>query len=202
MSQLLGSLSRFWNRIQWTLFPFLEEELEPLTPKQQQLVSILEMIRIEEYLASVWQRKGRPMAERSPIARAFVAKAVYNMDSTRNLLERLKTDTNLRRICGWENIGSIPSESTFSRAFAEFAASQLLVKTHDALIQNTVGAEIVSHNSRDSTAIEGWEKPMPKKERQEVQEQECVKKKKGRPKKGEEKKAEEPTRLQKQLGMT
>jgi len=202
MSQLLGSLSRFWNRIQWTLFPFLEEELEPLTPKQQQLVSILEMIRIEEYLASVWQRKGRPMAERSPIARAFVAKAVYNMDSTRNLLERLKTDTNLRRICGWENIGSIPSESTFSRAFAEFAASQLLVKTHDALIQNTVGAEIVSHNSRDSTAIEGWEKPMPKKERQEAQEQECVKKKKGRPKKGEEKKAEEPTRLQKQLGMT
>ena len=45
MSQLVDSLSKFWNRIQGTLFPFLEEELELLTEKQKQLVSILELIR-------------------------------------------------------------------------------------------------------------------------------------------------------------
>jgi len=202
MSGLLKNLSVFWNRIQGSLIPFLEKELDSLTEKQQQLVSILEIIRIEDHLPLVWQKEGRPMAERSPIARAFVAKAVYNMNSTRDLLERLHTDSNLRRICGWESIGLIPSESTFSRAFAEFATSQLLVKTHNALIEHTVGKEIISHSSRDSTAIEGCEKPVSKKEKLEVQSEKPVKKKKGRPKNGVEKKVEEPTRLQKQIGMT
>lgn len=37
------------------------------------------------------------------------------------LIDRLKSDKNLRRICGWGNRKHLPSESTFSRAFAEFA---------------------------------------------------------------------------------
>ena len=63
--------------------------------------------------------------------------------------------------------------------------------------------EIISHNSRDSTAIEGWEKPILKKAQNENQEQSSQKKrKKGRPKKGEEKITPEPTRIEKQLNMT
>jgi hypothetical protein len=50
MSQLLKRLSRNWLRIQDSLFPWLQEELGQLTEKQQQLVMILEVIRIEEYL--------------------------------------------------------------------------------------------------------------------------------------------------------
>ena len=41
-------LSSIWERIQSSLFPFLEEELGPMTEKQQKLVSILEIIRIED----------------------------------------------------------------------------------------------------------------------------------------------------------
>ncbi len=91
------------------------------------------------------------------------------MDDTRALLERLDTDKNLRRICGWESKGFIPSESTFSRAFAEFADSGLPGKVHNALIKNTVGNEIVSHNSRDSTSIYGWEGRHPKKFKMETE---------------------------------
>ena len=36
--------------------------------------------------------------------------------------QRLRTEPTLR---GWEAAGGVPSEATFSRAFAEFAASDL-----------------------------------------------------------------------------
>jgi len=208
MSQLLSRLSNFWNNIQGSLFPFLEEELDPLTEKQQQLVAILELVRIEEFIPDTFQREGRPKKDRAAIARGFVAKMVYNMNDTRAVLERLDTDKNLRRICGWESKGLIPSESTFSRAFEEFADSGLPGKVHDALIKNILGNEIISHNSRDSTSIEGWEKPVSKKvqdeNRKNLQDKETSrqKKKKGRPKKGEEKAAPELTRIEKQQTMT
>jgi hypothetical protein len=34
-------------------------------------------------------------------------------------------DKQLRRLCGWERRGELCSEATFSRAFAEFARSEL-----------------------------------------------------------------------------
>ena len=64
-----------------------------------------------------------------------MAKAVYDMPTTRVLLDRLGTDVALRRICGWERRSEVPSESVFSRAFAEFAATQLAQRTHEALIR-------------------------------------------------------------------
>lgn len=103
MSQLTSSLSQYWDRIQGTLFHWLEEELDPLTEKQQQFVMILELVRIEQFLPNYRGFEGRPQKDRSTIARSFVAKMVYNMDTTVCLLERLKTDKNLRRICGWES---------------------------------------------------------------------------------------------------
>jgi hypothetical protein len=101
MEGYMTILSSIWERIQRSLFPFLEEELGPLTEKQQKLVSILEIIRIEDSISYTY-KTGRPPADRKAIARAFVAKAVYNSSTTRELLDRLKSDKALRRICGWE----------------------------------------------------------------------------------------------------
>ena len=89
-----------------------------MTEKQQQLITILELIRLEEFLCSGYGYPGRPPADRTAIARAFVAKQVYNMPTTRVLLDRLQTDQQLRRICGWERRHDVPKEWTFSRAFA------------------------------------------------------------------------------------
>lgn len=125
MGQLFRSLSQYWQTIQHTLFPSLEEVLDHLTEKQQQLITILELVRIEQFLPNLFGYEGRPQKTRGAIARSFVAKMLYNLDTTTFLLERLKSDKNLRRICGWENLSRIPSESTFSRAFAEFSESEL-----------------------------------------------------------------------------
>jgi hypothetical protein len=196
--RLLETLSQYWLNIQGTLFPWLSEELGELTDKQQQLITVLEMLRIEEHLPSQFGLPGRPPSDRVAVARAFVAKAVYDMSSTKMLLDRLVCDIVLRRICGWEKKNDIPSESTFSRAFAEFSETQLASKLHEALIVKNYQEQLVGHISRDSTEIEVREKPV-KKEQEAVEKK--PKRKPGRPKKGEVV-IKEPTRLQRQGGMT
>lgn len=202
MSQLTNKLSQYWNRIQGILFPFLEEELDPLTERQQQLITILEFVRIERFLPDYSGCEGRPQKTRSAIARSFVAKMVYNIDTTTFLLERLKSDKNMRRICGWESVAHIPSEATFSRAFTDFAKTELPQRTHKALIERMLANEIILHNSRDSTAIEAREKPHKKAANEDTKKK--IPKKKGRPKKSEEQSKSEPelTRIQKQRTMT
>lgn len=202
MGELIGRLSQYWNTIQGTLFPWLEEELDPLTEKQQQLVAILELIRIEQFIPDLRGWEGRPQKSRSAIARSFVAKMVYNIDTTTFLIERLKADKSLRRICGWEISSQLPSESTFSRAFDDFASTDLPGRVHAALIDKTMKEEIILHNSRDSTAIEAREKPKTQTETPDVLENKEQPKKKGRPKKGEERPPPEPTRIEKQQTMT
>ena len=61
---------------------------------------------------------GRPPEDRQALARAFLAKAVFDVPTTRALIERLQIDGTLRRLCGWTQAGAVPSEATFSRAFA------------------------------------------------------------------------------------
>jgi len=180
VSQLREGLSQTWLRIQGSLFPWLREELGPLSKKQRQLIAILEIVRIEHHLRSYAGMPGRPLKDRVAIARAFVAKVVYNMPFTSMLVERLKSDKTLRRICGWEHQYQVPDESTFSRANAEFSASRLPERVHAALIQTSYEGEIVGHISRDSTAINAREKPVKKEPKTKAPA------KRGRPRKGDE----------------
>lgn len=189
VSCLMGNLQR-------SLFPRLEECWQrPLTGKEQQLVSILEIVQVEKHIpksASV-QWLGRKLSERGAIARSFVAKAVYGHPFTRTTIHELRTTPNLRRICGFAKESDIPSEATFSRAFAEFAESDLGDRVHEALVERSLRAEIVGHISRDSTAIEGREKPVKK-----AVKQRSASKKRGRPKKSEQREPAKENRLDRQ----
>lgn len=205
MSLIGGTLSQFWLSIQEKLFPWLEEELGELNQKQRQLVSILEMVRIESLVTTSRGWLGRPEKGRAEIARAFVAKVVYNMTTTRQLIERLHSDPTLRRLCGWERVNEIPSEATFSRAFAEFATSKLSEQAHAALIAKYEAPRLVGHISRDSTEIEARERVVKKAKKEELPKQEekeeLPKKKRGRPKKGEQR-IKPLTKLEQQQNMT
>ena len=198
MSRLHEVFAPYWRSIQTALFPWVEVPLGPLTPNQQQLVTTLEVVRVEEHLPSGWKGfPGRPLKDRPAIARAFVAKAIYGMATTRMLLDRLATDAALRRICGWEKKREVPSESVFCRAFAEFAANHLAERVHEALIKSTLQDRLVGHLSRDGTAIEAREKPVQKPEQPPT-----PPKKRGRPTRGEEPVKRPPTRLERQQTMT
>jgi hypothetical protein len=112
--------------LQRNLIPLLEECGErPLTEKERQLVSILELVHIEKFAGRLPRRFGRKPRKRQALARALVGKAVYNHPHIRATIEALRAAPVFRRICGFVRPGDIPSEATFSRAFGEFARQGL-----------------------------------------------------------------------------
>jgi hypothetical protein len=197
MSFLAVTLSQFWLTVQGSLFPWLGAELGELSEKQKQLVAILEMLGLESFISRSQGYAGRPQEDRRAIGRAYVAKAVYNLVTTRELLERLASDPSLRRLCGWERASAVPSEATFSRAFAEFTNNQLPERVHAALIEKYEQPRLVGHISRDATAIAGRERAAKKVKKAKESPQSRV----GRRKRGEAQK-KPLTRLERQQSMS
>ena len=78
ISYLLASVQR-------CLFPALREEVGELSERERRFVLVLEVVEIEKHVRSHhWL--GRTPKDRKPLARAFVAKAFYNIPTTGALL--------------------------------------------------------------------------------------------------------------------
>jgi len=196
------NLSHHWHKIQTFLFPRLEEELGATTEKHRQLITVIELARVEDVINPRYHHIGRPQDSRVNIAHAFIAKAIYNLPTTASIIERLHCDPKMRRICGWESKYAIPSESTFSRAFAEFAKTSLSSRAHELFIASHHSESKFHNVSKDSTKIEAREKAIKK----AVKAPSIPKKKRGRPKKSStesiEEKKETPKRLELQVTMS
>jgi Transposase domain (DUF772)/Transposase DDE domain len=192
--KLREAVSWLRGTLQRNLIPGLEACGErALSDKEQQLVSILEVLQIEKFVGRPVRRFGRKPWERQALARAFVAKAVYNHPHTRATIEALRAAPVFRRICGFVRRTEVPSEATFSRAFGEFAEIGLGEKVQRALVAQWLTPELVGHISRDATAIKGREKPVVK-----PRPEKPAPRKKGRPRRGEVREARAETRLQRQ----
>ena len=122
------------------------------------LASIVAMIPLGRILSTQRAATGRPAKDRCAMATAFVAKAVLNLPTTRDLIARLRVDQPLRRLCGWIGPDAIPHESKFSRAFAQFAATELPQQLHEAVIAATQKDRLIGHIARDATAIPARER--------------------------------------------
>ena len=186
----MSTLSHIWHSIQNSLFPWLEETLDPLTEKEQRFVQVVSLMDLQGHMTQYrWHGKGRKRKDRTSIAKAFIAKAVYNFETTDISIEYLHGCKNLRRLCGWEYSWNIPSRATFSRAFAEFTDGNLTQTVHEAMVKQHCGG--AGHVSRDSTAIEAREKPAKKKPSVKQS-----KRRPGRPCKGEIVPPKPPKRLE------
>lgn len=193
--------SQFVEVLQSRLFPIMEEELGPLTEKHGQVIKALSLLELNGH--AEFQRKGpgRPAKFLLAMARSFVVKAIYNLSTTRQLIDLLKADKTLRRICGWSGPSSVLSETQFSRAFASFAQAELPQRLHAELIEATMKDQLVGHISRDSTEIDAREKPEHKAPAP-TPEPLKTPRQPGRPKKGEQPAPPEPSRLERQTKMT
>ena len=194
-----SGISKMWNKIlnlESTLFPALQEELrlEELSHKEQKLVKILDFAQIEKNI-TVASITNIPK-DREEIARAFIAKSVYNIQTTRDLIDRLHHDRTLRIICGWRYKSDIPSESKFSRVFKELSDLQIAAKTHEQFVKEYLSNTVFMYNAIDATKIPLRVKPV------KVEKEENPKNKVGRPKKSEAKEPKQPTILQQQQTMT
>ena len=162
MNSLQQMVTTFGAVLQQQLFPALEQELGPLSERMQEFVRALALVGLDGFVV-VRRGRGRRPHDRSNIARAFLAKAIFNLPHTRALLDRLANDEVLRRLCGWDRAGEVPDETVFSRAFAEFAQTELPQRVQQALVQRTRAQRLVGHIMRDSTAIAVPETPAEKK---------------------------------------
>ena len=122
----MNRLFSLWNSIQQYLIPHIEENIGSLSEKETLFVRVAELAAIDKHLGPYrWVGNGRKPCSRKALALAFIAKAVWKFPTTLALIEYLRVSPNLRRLCGWDSIGGIPSESTFSRAFDKFSTGRL-----------------------------------------------------------------------------
>jgi transposase len=196
MSKIIPALSKIWLKVtnlENSLFPQLQEKLGILTSKEQKLIKVLDFAEIEKNICTT--SKTNPPKDREQITRAFVAKSVYNFQTTRDLIDRLHVDRTLRVLCGWRHSNNIPSESKFSRAFQEISDLKIAEKTHEQFVKEYLSQMTFFYNATDATKIPLREKAV-KKEKVEK-----VKYKAGRPKKGETREPIKPKILELQRDM-
>src|SRR6266576_1911759 len=186
-----------FQALQGELMPAVAGELGGLSPKLEQVIRVLEWSRIESLVHCYDSGPGQPQADRCALASAFIAKAVLGLGTTRALIERLQIDGKLRRICGFNMHRPLPSEATFSRAFDEFARSELAARAHEQMIKASLGECLIGHVSRDATAIEARERvarptllpEAPTSAPDQPTAPQSAKPKRGRPRKGEQRAA-------------
>ena len=147
------ALLQFGHVVQEELFPHLEAAVGQLSTQLELLAAVVCLVPLGRLLSAGRARTGRPAKDRAALATAFMAKAIFNLPTTRHLMDRLRVDQALRQFCGWRSPRAVPHESKFSRAFAEFAASQLPQQLHEAVVKTTQSQRLVGHIARDSTAI-------------------------------------------------
>jgi hypothetical protein len=146
-------VTQFAHMLQQDLFPLLQSVSGPLSGQMQLLASVISLTPLGRLLSARRAATGRPAKDRAALATAFMAKAILNLPTTRDLISRLRVDEALRHFCGWSAVRALPHESKFSRAFAEFAHTQLPQQLHEALIAATQQQRLIGHIARDSTAI-------------------------------------------------
>jgi hypothetical protein len=177
----MADLTTLFHHLQRQLFPALAAELGPLSALDQQFCEVISLTNLGRFTRRYeWCGNGAPPWPRTWLAHAFVAKHVYQFPTTGALLDALKSRPVLRQLCGWDSAGDIPSEPTFSRAFAAFAQDQLPQQIHEHMVKTHAGPKLVGHVSRDATAIEAPERPAAK----PAPATPAVPRKRGRPQRG------------------
>lgn len=163
------TFSSHWLTIQPSLFNFIEDEVGELDEEQQLFVRVAESLELSRIARKYgWCGNGRKPSSRLAIFKLLLMKHVWNWPETKDALGEVRRSPALRRLCGWEAKADIPSESTVSRAFADFA----LDKTAEDLLAGFAGKifrdRIVLHRSIDSTEIDARERPATKDEKAEA----------------------------------
>ena len=99
----LDAMKARWSYIQGFLFPWMREDIDPITEALGRLVTTLDVIGLEAFVPEPPRGPGRPPEDRRALARAFVAKAVLGVPTTSALIERL--DAQARKSTQGTNSG-------------------------------------------------------------------------------------------------
>ena len=95
----------------------------------------------------------------------FVMKQVWNFPTTKDALAEVRRCPPMRRLCGWESQSDIPSESTISRTFGDFAVDEIASSLFKDFVKKVAKGRILIRLSIDSTEIDARESAATKDER-------------------------------------
>jgi len=172
---------------------------EYLTGAQKAFLAALRCI--EDVLPSEAQyaraRTGRPAYEILPFMRAFLAQCFFRIPTMEDLRKQLHGNANLRKICGFHEVPSLP---TFSRRLSELADDKYFSEALEKLVTKHLSERITGNVLRDSTAIPAREAPSNKKSDVRLSPPPPPHKR-GRPKKGERRSPAPPTVLTQQASI-
>jgi len=172
---------------------------EYLTGAQRSFLATLRVIEAtlppERYYPSA--RTGRPAYSMLPFMRAFLAQSFFRIPTMEDVRKQLYANPNLRTICGFSKVPSLP---TFSRRLTELAGDSAFSEALGKIVKEYLGKKITGNILRDSTAITAREAPCNKKS--DVRLPGKAKRKRGRPRKEEQRLDKAPTVLEQQVTMT
>jgi len=132
-----------------------------LTSEQKVFLSMLRVIETKsEWHTRKHLRIGRPSYDEQAFLRAFLALSFFRIRTVSDLRARLRSDVNLRQICGFQKV---PSLASFSRRLAHVAGTSQLHDRLAGMIHEYRDEIVVTAIARDSTAIEARERPRNKK---------------------------------------
>lgn len=151
------------NRViyQQEIFPELRDGFGYLCNKHEQLIQLLDLVDLSViYPRSLWDKFfGRPSGHRHAYLAAFIARVIWNIPTTKDLIDYLKVDRALRLICNFDyRSAKIPSESSFSREFARISKLGIAAKLHEYLIAQHCSIELYEHLALDASSVEVAEK--------------------------------------------
>ena len=164
-NELKVKLDCFKNLTQMELFQNIDESMGALSEDQATFIEHYAFIRRNvRGLFPHTNLTGRPAASRESILKLFFMKAFLNLPTTKAARALVLCAYSWRRVCGFESTGEVPSESTLSRAFAEFSRINAIASIHSGLLKACVKETrtLLCNVSNDSTEIEAREHGVPK----------------------------------------
>ncbi len=151
--------ARHWLTIQPSLFSFIEDEIGELDENQRLFIRLAESVELGRIAAKYgWCGNGRRPSSRLAMFKLLLMKHVWNFPTTKAALAEVRRAPSMRRLCGWESQSDIPSDSTMSRAFGDFAADGTASSLFAAFVKKVTKGRLVIHRSIDSTEIDARER--------------------------------------------
>ena len=155
----LEAIHAFQEALQGTLFPCIEAEIGNLDGKHREFVEICAAVHgdfpAEKF---AWCGNGKPPVSRWSYFKALLAKAFWNFPSTAALIGELAARPVLRRLCGFEDPGDVPSEGNFSKVFGAFADDGTAQYVFARFIAHAFEGALIHHLLIDSAAVHAREK--------------------------------------------
>jgi hypothetical protein len=191
LSQVTGGKQAFFEGF-FEVQKFFEERLSGEHWTFTNMLRVIEDVMPKLYHPRA--RTGRPPFDDMAFFRAFLALNYFAIPSVTLLIKTLKSDPNLRQLCGFRKV---PANSSFSRHLDIFSSLNIVNEILDAMVKKAYNGLPIIHICRDSTAIMAREKVGKKPEEKDKKQA----KKRGRPLKGSPKVEKAPSLLKQQLSL-